>query len=315
MASKSLQRRYKVISIGEGRVGKTSMLHRMIGLEFDALQRSSCQAAYHENILDLVHTIEGGEQQYSISAYLWDTCGQERFHALAPLYYRDAHCVIIVFDVTDRKSFKCIKHWFDECMRILKSSNNKISIAIVGNKIDLENQRQVSYQEGIELCEALADNDEYFNINTDGMGPKQCRDKCQKLCDGFIRRSECELWSPPNFWYSFNLTQNIFAVKSEHICFIPMDIYRLCFKFYFVGQKSIIGYYETSAKTNDGMKDMLESLIRTRLDIDYYHPPPKPRRDYCGDWLTDAEEIEYTKQSSGLWGVFTYVSDWLSSYL
>ena len=178
-------------------------------------------------------------------------------------------------------------------------------------------QRQVSYEEGIGLCKALSDDDEFFIMDTNGFGYKQYREKCLLLCDGYLRTSECALWSNSDFNCSFNIIPSILSRKTEHIPFIPMDIYGLCFKFYFLGHKSTINYFETSAKTNEGIDEMIASLARTRVEIDDYHPPPRPRpftRDQ-GDWIKGEEEIKYKKQSGGIWCMFSYVSNLLSSYL
>ena len=304
---------YKIITIGDVRVGKTSIIYRMIGIGFNPCQQATPRGSYYMKHISLTHETNGEEKQYLVSAALWDTFGEERFYALNRIYYRSAECVIIVFDIANRKSFERVKHWFDECMNILE--DDEISIAIVGNKTDLENERQVSYQEGIELCQSLVEDDGYSQINHNGISPKKYREKCQLLCDAFLRISESNISSAQ---YSFNLAsmQNIFWKNSEPDFFIPMDIYRLCFRFYFIPQRSTINYFETSAKTDDGIDEMLESLIRIKLDIDHCDPPPRPYRDdYRGDLIMDEEESKYTKQSNGIWGVYAYVSDWLSSYL
>jgi Ras-related protein Rab-21 len=76
------RRKYKFVLLGEGRVGKTSILLRFCKNEFDLRQPPTLNASYMDR---KVH-IDGTPVQLSI----WDTAGQERFHALGPIYYRDA---------------------------------------------------------------------------------------------------------------------------------------------------------------------------------------------------------------------------------
>lgn len=69
--------------------------------------------------------------------------GQERFHALGPIYYRDANGAVLVYDLTDRDSFQKVKSWVKELRKML---GNDISLAIAGNKTDLEEERRIDIQ-------------------------------------------------------------------------------------------------------------------------------------------------------------------------
>ena len=77
-----MAQRFKIVLLGEGRVGKTSILLRYIRGEYDDKQVSTLQASY----LDKRVTVGSETAQLSV----WDTAGQERYHALGPIYYRDA---------------------------------------------------------------------------------------------------------------------------------------------------------------------------------------------------------------------------------
>ena len=70
----------------------------------------------------------------------WDTAGQERFRTITSSYYRGAHGIIIVYDITDRESFDNVKQWLNEIDRYACENVNKL---LVGNKSDLESKRQV----------------------------------------------------------------------------------------------------------------------------------------------------------------------------
>ena len=74
----------------------------------------------------------------------WDTAGQERFRTITSSYYRGAHGIIIVYDITDRESFENVKTWLNEIDRYACENVNKL---LVGNKSDLDSKRQVEFAE------------------------------------------------------------------------------------------------------------------------------------------------------------------------
>jgi Ras-related protein Rab-21 len=115
--------RFKVVLLGEGRVGKTSILLRYTKGEYNDRQVSTLQASY----LDKKVAIGSLTAQLSV----WDTAGQERFHALGPIYYRDADGALLVYDITDAESFNKVKKWVKELRKIV---GNDIVIAIAGHK-------------------------------------------------------------------------------------------------------------------------------------------------------------------------------------
>lgn len=85
-----------------------------------------------------------------IKLQIWDTAGQERFRTITSSYYRGAHGIIVVFDVTDAESFDNVKQWLHEIDRYANESVNKL---LVGNKTDLTGKRAVEY----DTAKAFAD--------------------------------------------------------------------------------------------------------------------------------------------------------------
>lgn len=132
MASVAGKYQFKIVLLGEGCVGKTSLVLRYCQDKFNDKHLTTLQASYLTKKLN----IDGKRVGLSI----WDTAGQERFHALGPIYYRDSNGAILVYDITDEDSFQKVKNWVKELRKIL---GDDISLCIVGNKIDLEKDRNV----------------------------------------------------------------------------------------------------------------------------------------------------------------------------
>ena len=81
---------------------------------------------------------------------IWDTAGQERFKNIIASYYRGAHGILLLYDVTDRESFKNLSNWLIE---IEKNANKNVLKVLIGNKTDLEEKRIISYNQGKEFAD------------------------------------------------------------------------------------------------------------------------------------------------------------------
>ena len=131
----------KIILVGDSSVGKTTLVNRYMGYEFNENYSCTINADFKIKSLSITPNI-GAELT------IWDTCGQERFKSLTRQYFKDAHGVILVYDVSDLNSFNNISSWLKE---IKTCSNLNPDIALVANKIDLEN-RKVSKKTGTKFA-------------------------------------------------------------------------------------------------------------------------------------------------------------------
>ena len=134
----------KIVTLGEGRVGKTSLTLKFVNNTFHNDEISTINA----NCLSKLVQVENGAVQFNI----WDTAGQERFRALAPNYYRDAKGALIVYDITDRKSFDKVVSWIKE---LKDQADKNIVIIVAGNKCDMERDRQINKADAQEFCRKL----------------------------------------------------------------------------------------------------------------------------------------------------------------
>ena len=123
---------YKLVLLGDASVGKTSLVGRFVTNQFNEAVETTVGAAFSTQSVIL----DSGK---SIKFEIWDTAGQERFKSLAPMYYRNASCAVVVFDLTSEASFVRAKDWVKQ---LSLSNNPDIVIALAGNKSDIA-QRQV----------------------------------------------------------------------------------------------------------------------------------------------------------------------------
>lgn len=141
----------KVIILGDSGVGKTSLMHRYVNDKYSQQYKATIGADFLTKEIavdDKVATMQ-----------VWDTAGQERFQSLGVAFYRGADCCVLVYDVTNAKSFENIKTWRDEFLvHANVSSPETFPFIILGNKIDSEeNKKVVTTKAAQELTKQLGD--------------------------------------------------------------------------------------------------------------------------------------------------------------
>ena len=134
--------RIQIIIVGESGVGKTSLIRRYTNNIFNTNHLETIGIEFfnkEERINDQIIQIK-----------LWDTAGQEIFHSLTKNFYRKADGIIIVYDITNKESFDRIQDWV-KSVYDNTDTYKEIQMIIVGNKIDLEENREVSKEEGMKI--------------------------------------------------------------------------------------------------------------------------------------------------------------------
>ena len=129
---------FKVLLLGDSTVGKTCFLMRFTENTFQEIHMSTIGLDYRFKKMPLDDTKEATVQ-------IWDTAGQDRFRAITKNYYKGAHGIILIYDVTNQKSFDNVKNWVSQ---IRENASEKAIIYIVGNKIDDSQHRVVSKEQG-----------------------------------------------------------------------------------------------------------------------------------------------------------------------
>mmetsp|Transcript_48902 Transcript_48902/g.129257 ORF Transcript_48902/g.129257 Transcript_48902/m.129257 type:complete len:205 (-) Transcript_48902:76-690(-) len=144
MASPEYDYLFKLLLIGDSGVGKSCLLLRFADDTYTESYISTIGVDFK------IRTLE--QDGKTVKLQIWDTAGQERFRTITSSYYRGAHGIIVVYDVTDKESFNNVKHWVQEIDKYAADGVNKL---LVGNKCDLSSKKVVSYDEAKELSESL----------------------------------------------------------------------------------------------------------------------------------------------------------------
>ena len=132
----------KYVIVGDASVGKSNLLLRYTHGQFREEYQLTIGVEFGSNnvlIDDKVYRIQ-----------IWDTAGQENFRSITRAYYKNSACALIVYDIARRSSFESISSWIEDCKN---SSPKSVYMVLVGNKSDLEENREVSEEEGRELAE------------------------------------------------------------------------------------------------------------------------------------------------------------------
>jgi len=135
---------FKLLLIGDSGVGKSCLLLRFADDTYTESYISTIGVDFK------IRTIELNGK--TIKLQIWDTAGQERFRTITSSYYRGAHGIIVVYDITDQVSFNNVKQWLQEIDRYACENVNKL---LVGNKNDLTNKRVVDTNTAKEFADGL----------------------------------------------------------------------------------------------------------------------------------------------------------------
>lgn len=136
--------KYKLVFLGDQSVGKTSLLSRFMYDSFDTQYKATVGIDFMSKTMYL--------PDRTIRLQLWDTAGQERFRTLVPSYIRDSNVAVVVYDITDAKTFEAASRWIED---VQTERQGQALIMLVGNKTDMSDKRVVSVQEGEDKAKAV----------------------------------------------------------------------------------------------------------------------------------------------------------------
>ncbi len=142
MSTPTYDMQIKLLMIGDSGVGKTCLLLRYANDSFSPTFITTIGIDFK------IKNIEIDNKRVKLQ--IWDTAGQERFRTITTSYFRGAQGIVLVYDVTDRRSFESIRNWISQIQQHADVHVNKI---LVGNKCDMLDEKVVSTEEGKKLAE------------------------------------------------------------------------------------------------------------------------------------------------------------------
>jgi Ras-related protein Rab-1A len=175
----------KLLLIGDSSVGKTNFIFRFVDNRFQTIHLTTIGFDFKSKIVTLPNS------KKTLKLQIWDTAGQERYMSLNQNLFLKVHGVILMYDISNRDSFDHLTKWLD----LIKDAINDIPIVLVGNKIDKEEERLVSYKEGEQLAKEL--NISFFESS--GKENKNVKEPFYSLCEEIINKMKNERTSTNNF--------------------------------------------------------------------------------------------------------------------
>ena len=144
MEEENYEMMFKVVLVGDSSVGKTNIMSKYLKNEFHEDSKATVGVEFGSKQF----TIEG----HQIKAQIWDTAGQERYKAITSAYYKGAKGAFVVYDITRKQSFDSVDKWIND---LKAAADKKLSIIIIGNKCDLEDQREITKEQGEEKAKSF----------------------------------------------------------------------------------------------------------------------------------------------------------------
>ena len=132
----------KLIVVGNQGTGKSCILNRFVNETFEENYQATIGLDFQSKNITI--------HDQDVRLIIYDTAGQEKFRSLIPMYIREAQIILLVYDISDKDSFDAMPNWIQEVKEVL---NKEVVFALIGNKMDMESQRKISYEEGKKLAE------------------------------------------------------------------------------------------------------------------------------------------------------------------
>ena len=132
----------KLIVVGNQGTGKSSILNRFVNETFEENYQATIGLDFHSKNITI--------HDQDVRLIIYDTAGQEKFRSLIPMYIREAQIILFIYDISDKDSFDSIPKWIQQVNDVI---NKEVVFVLIGNKLDLESNRKVTFEEGKKLAE------------------------------------------------------------------------------------------------------------------------------------------------------------------
>jgi len=136
----------KIIMVGDSGFGKSCLLKAFMGEPFDKSYTSTIGVDFEIKPI----TITDAKVEKQVNLQIWDTAGQERFRTITTSYYRSSDAILLIFDVSEKQTFKNCEAWLEDVRLYAK---DKVDIMLLGNKADLVSKRVIDYKTAKEFAD------------------------------------------------------------------------------------------------------------------------------------------------------------------
>ncbi|CAK63749.1 unnamed protein product (macronuclear) [Paramecium tetraurelia] len=179
MTEKQIEFEYllRIVLVGDSGSGKTTLFMKHAEQQFCQNLSPTIGIEFHNKFVEY--------QRKMIKLQLWDTAGQETFRSISQNYYRKANSIFFIYDITNKQSFERVYQWMNEAKQLAPSDLIKV---LIGNKSDLINKRQVSFDEGKLF--ALENDLEFFELSA--FGNRNLEDPIYYVLEQFLKQKESE---------------------------------------------------------------------------------------------------------------------------
>jgi len=144
-AGKNTAQNIKLLTIGDSAVGKTCLISQFARDSFNPNFITTIGIDYK------IKEVELNGKKYKL--LIWDTAGQERFRTITTSYFRGCQGILLVYDITNLKTFQNVNSWIQQIQKVNKDSEQSVKKILVGNKCDMTDERQVTTEQGRALAE------------------------------------------------------------------------------------------------------------------------------------------------------------------
>ena len=169
---------FKVVLVGDSSVGKTNIMSKYLKNEFHEDSKATVGVEFGSKQF----TVEG----HQVKAQICDTAGQERYKAITSAYYKGAKGAFVVYDITRKQSFDSVDRWIND---LRAAADKNLTIIIIGNKCDLEDQRQVNKEQG----EEKAKNSEVAFMETSALSGENLDKAFEKMINEVYKKCHEEM--------------------------------------------------------------------------------------------------------------------------
>ena len=144
MEDDSYEMMVKVVLVGDSGVGKTNIMSKYLKNQFMENSKATVGVEFGSKLFN--------HEGHKIKAQIWDTAGQEKYKAITGAYYKGSKGAFVVYDITRKETFASVERWVND---LKSTSDPKLTIILIGNKNDMEDQRQVTKEQGEEKAKSF----------------------------------------------------------------------------------------------------------------------------------------------------------------